>query len=39
MINDWEAIVGALCVRDGERAQQLLSDHIYFFNLMHARSE
>lgn len=39
MINDWEVIVGALCKRDGERAQQLLSEHIYFFNLMHARSE
>ncbi|MBN1536590.1 MAG: FadR family transcriptional regulator [Anaerolineales bacterium] len=39
MLKDWEAIVTALRNRDGENAQHLLSEHIYFFNLMHTTSE
>lgn len=39
MIKNWQTIVAALCERDGERAQKLLSEHIYFFNLMNTSTE
>jgi GntR family transcriptional repressor for pyruvate dehydrogenase complex len=34
MVTNWVAILAALRNRDGELAQRLLSEHIYFFNLM-----
>ncbi len=39
MINNWQAIIAALRNRDGEQAQQLLSEHIYFFNVMGASNK
>ncbi|MEN6394600.1 MAG: FCD domain-containing protein [Anaerolineaceae bacterium] len=39
MLNNWQAIIAALRNRDGEQAQRLLNEHIYFFNLMRSSTE